>query len=106
MLGGGGGKIPCIPLDNRLSGENPVTLIKMDIQGFEAHALHGASELISRDRPVLAISVYHHPYDLYDLPLFIKHIVPDYKFVLRAYTNWGDEVICYAIPPERMKLRT
>jgi len=42
-----------IPLDDCVSG--PVTLIKIDVEGFEMSALRGLKETIQRDLPFLFI---------------------------------------------------
>lgn len=56
-----GTTVPVITLDSLMpvfSGK-PVRLIKMDIEGCETKALLGASNLITRDRPILAVEVNH-----------------------------------------------
>lgn len=47
-----GTSIPGIPLDIMLSGrKKPITLIKIDVEGFEYRALRGAEAVMSQDRP-------------------------------------------------------
>jgi len=77
--------------------DQTVTLIKMDIEGAEIAALQGAEMLIRRDRPKLAISVYHAPDDLYRIPALLKNMNPDYKMYLRHLGNHYDDTILYAI---------
>ncbi|ONI42722.1 hypothetical protein AN639_12065 [Candidatus Epulonipiscium fishelsonii] len=71
-------------LDNVL-GDEPVTFIKMDIEGAELEALIGAEEIIKKYKPHLAISLYHKPEDIFEIPLYIKNLVPEYKLYLRNY---------------------
>jgi FkbM family methyltransferase len=74
-----------------------VTLIAMDVEGFELNVLKGAAGVISALKPKLAVSVYHKPEDIYEIPLFIKALNPDYKLAIRLYgNNWMDDGICYA----------
>lgn len=87
------------PLDMVLENVSP-TFIKMDLEGFEAFALLGARALIKRSRPVMAICVYHYPFDLWELPLLINSIAKNYKFYLRAYHEMFDYV-CYCVPEEK-----
>ncbi len=51
----------------------------MDIEGAELEALKGAREIIVRDRPKLAISIYHNAEDYVEISAYIKSLVPDYK---------------------------
>ena len=72
-------------LDKVISEDEKVTLIKMDIEGSEYSALHGAEGIIKRCKPKLAISIYHCGEDYYRIPLYLKSIVPEYKFAVRHH---------------------
>jgi len=65
--------------------KEPVTLIKMDIEGAEQEALCGCSGHIQNDKPKLAISVYHSHEDLWKIPKMIDEICPGYSFYLRYH---------------------
>ncbi|OON96595.1 MAG: hypothetical protein ATN32_06265 [Candidatus Epulonipiscium fishelsonii] len=80
----GTSKVEVDSLDNVL-GDTPVTFIKMDIEGAELEALIGAKEIIQKYKPHLAISVYHKPEDIFEIPLYIKKLVPEYKLYIRHY---------------------
>lgn len=88
-------KIQVKRLDELISEE--VSLIKMDIEGFEMKALKGAEELIREFKPKLAIAVYHKSSDFFDIPNFILKINPNYKLYLRHYTQGWSETIMYFI---------
>ena len=79
------------------------SFIKMDIEGSELDALHGAENTIKKFRPILAICAYHKPEDLFSLYDYINSICKDYKFFLRAHKPFPQEVVMYAIPNERVK---
>ena len=88
-------------LDNILKDED-VTFIKMDIEGSEEMALKGASEVIRRKKPTLAVCIYHSLEDFCRLPLLIKELNPDYRLYVRHYKDMNDtETVCYAIPEDR-----
>lgn len=77
-----------------------VAMIKMDIEGAELEALQGAENIIKRDHPILAISVYHKPEDILAIPEYILSVFEGYKLYLRHYSfSWYDTVL-YAIPEE------
>ena len=79
---------------DRIIGTAPVGYIKMDIEGSEEAALIGAASTIIRCKPVLAISIYHKRSDIYNIPMRILSINPQYVFALGHYTtNWGDTVL-------------
>lgn len=84
-------------LDDILGGEK-VTFIKADIEGAEMNALRGAQKIIREQKPVLAICIYHSPEDMFDIPKYIKELVPKYKIYIRHYTDLMLETVCYAIP--------
>jgi FkbM family methyltransferase len=79
-----------------------LTLIKMDIEGAEYDALRGGIEVIRRDRPILAICVYHTQRDIWRIPLLVHEIVPEHKLYLRAYEGDGFQTVMYAVPSERV----
>ena len=87
--------IEVVKLDDALKGKR-VTYIKMDIEGAEYKALVGARELITTQKPKLAICVYHKPQDIWELPDLILKMNPDYKFYLRHYSFQYDETVLYA----------
>ena len=58
----------------------PITLLKMDIEGSEAKAIAGAKRTIQKYKPKLYICAYHRSEDLFDLPLQIHAICPAYRF--------------------------
>jgi len=69
----------------------------MDIEGSELQALQGAINTIKKSRPKLAVSVYHKRSDIWDIPMFLLGIHPDYRFYLRTYSFTGNETVLYAI---------
>ena len=58
-----------------------MTYIKMNIEGAELDALKGAKQAIIRCKPKLAISAYHRPSDLWQVPELIGSLCPDYRSV-------------------------
>jgi len=99
----GGESLPVISVDEYIIGRQPPTFLKLDIEGFEASALRGAANLIAKHQPVLAISAYHYPEDLWKIPNLIHELNPDYCLLIRHYTREIDDTVCYAIPRWRMK---
>jgi FkbM family methyltransferase len=93
--------VNCVSLDEVPSDGTP-TYIKMDIEGFESEALMGARKCIERSRPVLAICVYHRQADLWQIPLLIRSFSPEYQMFLRIHESEGWQLVCYAVPPERV----
>jgi FkbM family methyltransferase len=94
---GGETMIPVCKLDTLFEKSQHPTIIKMDIEGAEAEALWGASEILKTSKPKLTVAAYHEGRDLWHLPEVIGKINPDYKFYLRHYTETGLESVIYAI---------
>ena len=86
-------------IDNFASGCQ-VDLIKMDIEGSEMSALHGAVKTIQKYHPVLAICIYHRPSDFWEIPKFIKSLYSGYRFYVRHHSDHCSETVLYAIPQE------
>ena len=78
------------------------TFIKMDVEGSEMDALLGARETILRNRPKLAICIYHRHRDFIDIPNWIHTLVPDYKLYVRHHSFSVNETVLYAIPEEKI----
>lgn len=83
-------------IDHVLQGEK-ATFIKMDVEGAELESLIGAQETIKKYKPKLAISLYHKPEDIINIPEYIMKCRDDYKFYVRHYTSCTYETILYAI---------
>lgn len=76
--------------------EQPITFLKSDIQGFEWKMLAGAEKVIKRDRPLLAICIYHTPCDMYRIALKVKEICPDYFISIRQHGYDCSDTVLYA----------
>lgn len=76
-----------------------IDMIKLDIEGSEKEALLGAAKIISRDKPILAVCVYHRQEDLIVIPDLISTLYPGYLFYLRQYFHTPYETVLYAVPP-------
>ena len=88
-----------------------VTFLNADIQGNELGMLCAMEKIIKKDRPVLAVCVYHLKEDLVEIPQYINSLVHEYKFVLRKYAAGAteatrtSELVLYAVPEERYLLK-
>lgn len=85
-----------VALDD-IVGDRTVGFIKLDIEGTEFDALHGAKNTILRDKPLLAICVYHLRGDLFAIMDYLHQLLPEYRFLLRHYYLLDDaETVLYA----------
>lgn len=84
--------VSVITIDEEFKDQKISTII-MDIEGAELEALKGARDHIIKDKPSLAIRVYHKPEDLITIPQFLDEIMPEdrkYNLYLR-HDNWVDD---------------
>jgi FkbM family methyltransferase len=88
--------IPVAAIDDSIGNAIP-TFIKMDIEGSELEALRGATKIISKYKPKLAICVYHKNEDLIEIPKLILSLRDDYKLYLRSHHYDSEEVVLYAV---------
>jgi FkbM family methyltransferase len=100
-LGSGRIEVECVPLD-QIFGDLVPTFIKMDIEGAEPFALRGAVNIIQKHQPILAICLYHAQEHLWDIPLLIHSLNPNYRLFLRRYSDECWEQVLYAIPHDRV----
>lgn len=84
-------------IDNLLYDKERVTYIKMDIEGAEMDALLGATKTIARDKPKLAVCLYHKTGDFYELPYYLMNTYEGYDYYIRQHAN-NSETVLYAIP--------
>lgn len=73
------------------------TFIKMDIEGSELNALKGAEKTIRRNKPKLAICIYHSNEDMIRLAEYIHELNPEYKLYIRHYSYDAYDTILYAL---------
>lgn len=97
MIGPGNGRGYVYPLDSTFMRNKRVTFIKVDVEGAELNVLHGACNIIQNQKPKLAVCVYHNFQHLWEIPLYIKSLVPEYKIYLRHHTGLSYETVCYAV---------
>ena len=91
--------IVTVAIDDLLAGQ-PVNFIKLDVEGAEKSALRGAARTLATHRPVLALSRYHHPNDLWTLLNLLDELISGYRFYLRQHTSNSFDLVIYAIPHE------
>lgn len=75
-----------------------IDLIKMDVEGFEMDILRGGAELIRRQKPKLAVCIYHKNSDMFVIPRYLKSLVQDYRMLVRHhhFSRYVDTVLyCY-----------
>ena len=87
-------QIKIVKLDDFLKDEN-VSFIKADIEGSEMSMLRGAANIIRTRKPLLTICLYHKLTDYYEIPLFIKSLVPEYHFEVRHHSSKAIEHVLY-----------
>lgn len=90
--------VELVTLDDDI--DEPVTCIKMDIEGAEKAALEGAKKHIINEKPKLLISAYHIPEDIFDIPKLVTDMRDDYKLYLRyngGQLLWPCDYVLYAL---------
>ena len=92
--------VPSVPLDE-LFLTHRMSVLKIDVEGYERETLRGAAEMLRLNRPVIALAIYHSAKDLHELPLLIAEQLRDYSFYLRSHGDVGIDTVLYAIPYER-----
>ncbi|MCW0401354.1 hypothetical protein NB688_004058 [Xanthomonas sacchari] len=90
--GRGDARVDCVRLDDLVEH---VSVLKMDVEGAEAKVLRGATELIRRCRPRMAITGYHHALDLLDIVAELNRILPDARLRLRQYSLYFYDTVLY-----------
>ena len=89
-------KISTSTLDEEI--KEKISVIKMDIEGWELNALKGSENHIINDKPKMAITVYHNAKDFIDIPNFVLSLNSNYSLYLRHYTSGWSETVMYFVP--------
>ncbi len=72
-----------------------VSFIKADIESYEYDMILGAEGLIKKDKPIMAISIYHNSCDMFEIPLLIYKYNNKYTFRLKHHSYNYDDTILY-----------
>lgn len=59
--------------------------IKYDVEGAEKEALLGSVKTINASSPDLLVSLYHRSEDLFELPILVNSLFPQYSLYLRRF---------------------
>lgn len=93
---GKGTNINIVSLDDFFK-EKSVSTIKADIEGYEGAMLLGAETILRRDRPKLAICIYHSVPDFYNIMDWVNSLNLGYKFWVRHHSTKFSDTIMYAV---------
>jgi FkbM family methyltransferase len=90
-------EVETLAIDHLVERESLVVgFIKMDIEGGELEALRGAEGTLRRQRPDLAISVYHRLQDFAEIPEYLASLNLGYRFFLGHATIFESETVLFA----------
>lgn len=88
--------VKIVALDDYFKDKNEkITFIKADIEGFELEMLKGAKNLIQKYKPNIALSIYHKWEDFFEIPQYLKFLVPEYNISVRHHGHTPAETVCY-----------
>ena len=90
--------LPLVKIDSLVENKilSRIDFIKLDVEGSEVEVLQGAQRSISIFQPKMAISLYHKPNDLFEIPLLIRKLFPFYSQVaLDHYSIQMGESVFY-----------
>ncbi len=62
-----------------------ISFIKADIESYEYDMILGAKSTIIKHHPKMAVCIYHGASDIFDIPLLILSIYPEYKMAIRQH---------------------
>jgi hypothetical protein len=73
-----------------------VTFIKINFSPGKKEVLTGATKVINRDKPRLAMTAGLNPDEIRELPILVNSINPNYKIYLRFQAASTARLILYA----------
>lgn len=74
-----------------------VDFLKADIESYEFDMLLGAKNILKRDKPKLAIAIYHNAYDMYNILDWLDNLKLGYKFYIRQHSVRDTEKLLYVV---------
>jgi FkbM family methyltransferase len=92
----GQSEIEVVRLDDEV--QEPITLMKLDIEGAEYDALQGAAEHIRSETPTMAVCIYHDQRDFWRVPLRVLETNDRYSLHVRHYSEGVHETVMFFIP--------
>ena len=81
--------IKVVALDDYFS-EQVISFLDADIEGHEMPMLLGAEKVIRRDKPKMAICIYHSAFDMYRIIQWVNGLNLGYKFDVRKHWRGVD----------------
>lgn len=88
-------KVREVKLDDYIKDEK--CYVKIDVEGYEEQVIEGMENAIMKYKPLLSVSLYHRPGDFHKLINKILKLNPDYRMILRHYSNTYADTRCYFI---------
>jgi FkbM family methyltransferase len=76
----------------------PVTFLKLDIEGAEHEAIQGAAGHIRSNTPQMAVCIYHDQRDFWRIPLRVLEINDAYRLYVRHYSEGVLETVMFFLP--------
>jgi len=96
VTGGSGTQEVLTQTVDAAAGGQAVDFIKLDVEGAEMAALAGAERTIRRDRPKLALSIYHSTADMAAIPTWVDDLGLGYRLYLDHRWPGPAETILFA----------
>jgi FkbM family methyltransferase len=85
------GSIPVVKLDDDV--QEPITFLKVDVEGLDKEAISGATKHIRKSHPRMHIDTYHKLGDFFEVPLLIHDIDETYKYYMRIVNSLEKQIM-------------
>jgi FkbM family methyltransferase len=92
--------VPMKRLDSAMT-DVQYSFLKVYGLGIGWEVIAGASQTLTKYRPIVAINIHHSRADLVKVPQLLMESLKNYNFYLRLHGYCGSEAVMYAIPQER-----
>jgi len=78
------------------------TFIKLHLEGGELDAMKGGLQTLQQHMPIIATTIYHNRQGLWELPLWLMNMLPNYRFFFRLHSWCGTGAVLYGVPDKRL----